>query len=83
MNRRTFLGGAAAVATATPIATIPQDAPPETLEQKRDRLFAELGDTLEAITGTRWNKSNDRKYQVVVLADSYEALPAGGYHAGI
>lgn len=72
LSRRTLLGGMAAVAAPTAVAVRAPE--PETLEQKRDRLFAELGETLEALTGTKWNKNNDKKYQVVVLADSYQAL---------
>ena len=63
---------AASVVPAAAIAAIH-----ETLDEKRDRLFAELGAVLEASTGTRWNKSNDRKFQVVVFADSYETLSHG------
>lgn len=69
-----YLPGAAAV-SIIPVSAAA--AASETLEEKRDRLFAELGAALEDITGTRWNKSNDRKFQVVVFADSYEPRSHG------
>lgn len=71
MNRRTFLAGAAVASLPVAAVAMPE---PETLEQRRDRLFGELTETMQAMTGTRWRPSCQMKHGFLIVVNDYLPL---------